>query len=379
MALINCFWSYAHDDQDHDGRILDLVKDVIGEFKAIMGEEVESYFLDIEQLKWGDEWPKKLDEYIANMPIFIPIITPTYFNKPYCTYELRTFITKLDEKLGKTHSSLMPILYIDVPEIRNDKCGNDLIRRISSTQYKDWTANRFEERTSKAYRIGVNEIAEALRAKSEEIEKIVPVPVSEEIPDDDEEDGILERMNNIDVSVQDVESTLLDATVTASEIAGIITQELDSFNQSKANKSASTLLSIFNRLSSKLVQPVEDMYDKALTFVNCLATLNSSVPALIQFMELMDSSDEEQRNSICRLRKSMLFAGESIRDLVDSISKNIDAIEPLAKMSRSLRPVIRKLVSAFNLMKEVLIAYEQGVKVLETWNLNCEDEIPRSD
>ena len=374
MALINCFWSYAHDDQDHDGRILDLVKDVIGEFKAIMGEEVESYFIDMEQLRWGDEWPKKLDEYIANMPILIPIITPTYFNKPNCTYELRTFITKLDEKLGKTHSSLMPILYIDVPDLRNDKCGDDLIRRISSTQYKDWTANRFEERTSKAYRIGVNEIAKALKAKNEEIEKFVPVPEPEEILEDDEEDGILEKFNYLDDGVQDVESTLHDATETASEIARIVTEELDVYNQNKATKSASSLLYIFNRLSTKLVEPVDDMYAKATTFADSMSLLNKSIPALIQFMELMDPSDLDQRKSICGLKRSMLSAGENIRNLADLISVNIDVVEPLAKMSRSLRPVIRKLVKSFNLMKEVLIAYEQSVKVLETWNIDCDDE-----
>lgn len=374
MALINCFWSYAHDDQDHDGRILNLVKDVIGEFKAIMGEEVESYFIDKEQLRWGDEWPKKLDEYIANMPILIPIITPTYFNKPNCTYELRTFITKLDEKLGKTHSSLMPILYIDVPDLRNDKCGDDLIRRISSTQFKDWTANRFEERTSKAYRIGVNEIAKALKAKNEEIEKFVPVPELEEILEDDEEDGILEKFNYLEDGVQDVESTLHDATETASEIARIVTEELDVYNQNKATKSASSLLYIFNRLSTKLVEPVDDMYAKATAFADSMSLLNKSIPALIQFMEFMDPSDLDQRKSICGLKRSMLSAGENIRNLADSISGNIDVVEPLAKMSRSLRPVIRKLVKSFNLMKEVLIAYEQAVKVLETWNIDCDDE-----
>lgn len=376
MALINCFWSYAHDDQDHDGRILDLVKDVIGEFTAITGEQVDSYFVDKQKLQWGDEWPKKLDEYIANMPIFIPIITPTYFNRPNCTYELRAFIKKLDERLGeKNNNALMPILYIDVPELRNAECGDELIQRIRKTQYYDWTANRFEERSSKSYRIGVHEIAKLLKEKNEAIEINIPIIDTYGSPEDDDEDGILDKINFIESDVQTVQSTLLDATETASEIARVITQELDSFNQSKANKSTSKLLSIFNRLSSKLVEPVDDMYDKAMTFVNSMATLNSSVPALIQFMELMDSSDEEQRNSICRLRRSMLFAGESIRELVDSISKNIDAIEPVAKMSRSLRPVIRKLVSAFNLMNEVLIAYEQGVKVLETWNITCEDEI----
>lgn len=381
MALINCFWSYAHDDQNHDGRILDLVKDVIGEFQAIVGERVESFFVDAEILNWGDDWPKKLDEYIASMPIFIPIITPTYFNKPNCTYELRTFISKLDEKFGKTQNSLMPILYIDVPELGNEKCSNDLIRRISTTQHIDWTTNRFEERSSKAYRIGVNEIAKALKLKNEEIEKSAPIIVVEKFSEgeDDEEEGILEKINYLELSVDDVKRTMFEATETATDIAHIITQELDVYNQNKTTKSTSTLLLIFTRLSTKLTEPVDVMNEKALCFVESMGVLNSSIPALIQLMELMDPSDENQRKSICNLKKSMLFAGENIKNLEESISKNIRIIEPFAKMSRSLRPVIRKLVKAFNLMNEVLIAYEQGIKVLKTWNIDCEDEVPKSE
>jgi hypothetical protein len=374
MALINCFWSYAHADQDHDKRILKLIEDIIGEFKAIVGEDVESYFVDKEQLRWGEEWPEKLDEYINNLPIFIPIITPTYFNKPNCTYELRTFITKLDGKLGEANNALMPILYIDVPELRDNEFSNDLIRRISKTQYIDWTSHRFEETSSKTYRIEVNKIAKALKTKNEEIERISSIPVVEEIPEDEEDDGILEKINLLEDGVQDVERTLFDATSTAEDIAMIITHELNQFTQSSTNKSTSALLSTFNRLSEKLVEPVDSMYENAIIFVDSMSLVNISVPALIQFMEFMDPSDSIQRKSICGVKRSMLSAGENIKKLANSISENIKVIEPFAKMSRSLRPVIRKLVKAFNLMNEVLIAYDQGVKALNTWVIDCDDE-----
>ncbi|NLO71883.1 MAG: TIR domain-containing protein [Porphyromonadaceae bacterium] len=375
MALINCFWSYAHSDQEHDGRILKLVEDVIGEFKAIVGEDVESYFVDKEKLRWGDDWPKELDKYIDNMPIFIPIITPAYFNRPSCTYELRSFISKLDERFGNENNSLMPIIYIDVPDLRNDQCNDELKQRISNTQYIDWTSNRFEETTSKAYRLGVHEIAKALRAKNEKIEKISIIPEINDASEDEEEVGILEKMSLLDVVAQDVINTMSDASTTAQSIAKIINEELDSFNQRSSNKNASVLLSTFNRLSDKLIEPVDDMYEKAEAFADKMSMLNSSVPALIQFMELMDPSDLEQRKSICNLKKSLLYAGENIKDLANSISKNIEVIEPFAKMSRSLRPIIRKLGKAFNLMTEVLIAYEQGVLVLETWDIDCDEEI----
>jgi hypothetical protein len=91
-------------------------------------------------------------------------------------------------------------------------------------------------------------------------------------------------------------------------------------------------------------------------------------------MEFMDPSDSIQRKSICGVKRSMLSAGENIKKLANSISENIKVIEPFAKMSRSLRPVIRKLVKAFNLMNEVLIAYDQGVKALNTWVIDCDDE-----
>lgn len=377
-VLINCFWSYAHDDEEHDGRILTLINDVTNEFSAIVGEPVGKYFVDRENLKWGDLWKEKIDQSIAALPIFIPIITPTYFNRPYCTYELKTFLSRLDDEFGSTHCALLPILYIDIPEFSSDDTEDELINRIKKTQWFDWRKLRFAERHSSEYRIGLNEIAVKLKQKNTELEKYLlskGAKAAEETEvlvtnKDSDKEGFFEIAISMQDTIVDVQSSLERATDAAETISTIIDEDFTNKLETQ-NKPHSAILYLLNSLAIKLDNPVETLYQEATIFSTKMGELNFSLPIFIDGLQTIDTPEAPQKETICSLWNSMLSLRDIFSNLKFSIDSAIQGSEGIAKLSSTIRQPLRKQNKALNLMIEAFINYEQMIDSLEFLNAQC--------
>src|SRR4051812_29292169 len=100
------------------GRVVQLAKDIVAHYEALTAEKIE-LFLDRDDLRWGDQWRDKIDESLANVAFFIPVVTPRYFTRVECRHELQFFANRT-EKLG-IRALILPILYIDVPGLREDE------------------------------------------------------------------------------------------------------------------------------------------------------------------------------------------------------------------------------------------------------------------
>lgn len=138
------FWSYVHQDDDDDfGRIVELGRDVVAGMRMATGESVE-VFLDRDSLSWGQRWRSIVDEGLAQVAFFIPVLTPRYFASAECRRETRTFAQKATD-LGVTEL-IMPLLYVDVPELHEDSPSDDLAVQMKAFQWEDWRDLRFEER-----------------------------------------------------------------------------------------------------------------------------------------------------------------------------------------------------------------------------------------
>jgi hypothetical protein len=83
------FWSYVHaDDAAEGGRITDLARHLQAQYEMLTGDALV-LFLDRDALKWGDEWRNKVDESLAGIAFFIPLMTPRYFLSAECRRELQ--------------------------------------------------------------------------------------------------------------------------------------------------------------------------------------------------------------------------------------------------------------------------------------------------
>jgi len=73
------FWSYARaDDEAESGRIVALARHLQEEYALLTGDALD-LFVD-RDLAWGEEWRSRIDEALAGVTFFIPVVTPRFFD-----------------------------------------------------------------------------------------------------------------------------------------------------------------------------------------------------------------------------------------------------------------------------------------------------------
>lgn len=140
------FMSYDRQDDD-DRRLSELRTRLSGEVAAQLGEPFP-IFQDREDIAWGEQWQKRIDESLDNVTFLIPIVTPRFFRSRDCRAELERFL-KREQKLGRG-DLILPVYYIDAP-ILNDpakRSKDTLADVIHNRQYSDWRPLRFKPFTS---------------------------------------------------------------------------------------------------------------------------------------------------------------------------------------------------------------------------------------
>jgi cobaltochelatase CobT len=93
------FFSYVHfDDETDGGRLTEFRKRLSAEVRVQTGEEFP-IFQD-KDLKWGENWKKRIDESLDSTTFFIPVITPSFFNSQPCLDELERFLEREKKLVG---------------------------------------------------------------------------------------------------------------------------------------------------------------------------------------------------------------------------------------------------------------------------------------
>ena len=140
------FLSYARQDDRHEqGRITHLREQIQGEFELQTGIELR-IFQDTDGLRGGDIWRSRIADALSSAQIFIPIITPSFFNSGPCREELENFRSQNTD----SQTRIIPIRYVDLPNwvVRSDPLAGTLadFHRI------DFRHARFFEYDSPDYR-----------------------------------------------------------------------------------------------------------------------------------------------------------------------------------------------------------------------------------
>ena len=84
------FWSYARlDDMPPKNKVSSLRKAFQTTLSQTIGKKSEVFF-DHDSLNWGIKWREEIERSIKECDGFIAIVTPSYFNRRMCIYELQT-------------------------------------------------------------------------------------------------------------------------------------------------------------------------------------------------------------------------------------------------------------------------------------------------
>ncbi|MFT6774440.1 MAG: parallel beta-helix repeat protein [Paracoccaceae bacterium] len=171
MAITG-FWSYARGDDDHlDHELTQLRKRIAGEVSMLLGRDVDM-FQDILDLRTGDRWEDKLRGAVASSAFLMPVLTPRYFNRPWCREETLTFLRLAKEK--GVEPLIFPIRFVEY----DAEDGCEVRTELSRFQYKDFAGWRFESDPTERSRM-VNSVGKHIKARLKAIAPLAvpPAPV----------------------------------------------------------------------------------------------------------------------------------------------------------------------------------------------------------
>ncbi len=135
-------FSYSHTDDEYHRNILTIMASVMNEAVHIHSgrRDVLEVVYDLRNIDVGDEWKNRIDLMIGEARIFIPILSPSYFESDECMDELRKFLAHLEN--DEKRRVIMPIRFVDFDTslLEQDTAASKLLQR----QHVDWTWLRFK-------------------------------------------------------------------------------------------------------------------------------------------------------------------------------------------------------------------------------------------
>jgi len=375
------FWSYVHDDDEAEGgRIHRLARDIVAQYEMLTGETI-SLFIDIDVLRWGDDWQNKIGLNLELVAFFIPVMTPRYFLSPQCRRELQFFARRATKSGNK--GLILPLLYVDVPGIHDERPTDDLITLVKTFQWVDWQSLRFSEVTSEVYRKGVYQLVTGLVEANNEAEKIPAAFASNESETVDESvddsPGSIDLLANSEEKLNKTPKTLSAIGQDIGIIGQMMHEATGEIRQADSQgKGFAGRLIIARRLTHHLTEPTNHIWSLSNEFASQLHDVDEGFRVIIERApaEIMD--DTESKDNFCTFIKSVRNLNDSSNVSLESIQEMIKAIEPLEKMSRDLRPVLRRLRQGLTILVESTAVISEWVHLIESSGVDCGDTDSRT-
>ena len=159
-------------------------------------------FQDTDDIKYGDNWKRRLQSALNDAKYLLPVITPSFFNSEPCREELSRFLEK-SKGLGRD-DLVVPILFLDTPALGNveRKSKDSLIEAINQSQWADWRAHEDKIAIDQNFHSDINRLAQRLVEKiieddSAESSKIPTLPKITHLDDVQKERGKIFPGHNV--------------------------------------------------------------------------------------------------------------------------------------------------------------------------------------
>lgn len=362
MQQIQGFISYSHKDNSHHF-IESLKNELCAEFNIITGDELQ-IFIDKDDLQWGDHWENKIENGILTANFFIPIISQNYFKSESCVQELRLFFANTGEDTAR--QLILPIKYTDIDE--NDLTTNsDLLSKVFSYQYEDWSLTRFCSPGEKEYRLAIHKMALRLRnANRVLLERLTndtspnvnscPNITTKELPGKEADNNYfyLECIDEVpewSFKLTEELNALSEETNNLTAVANDGTRQLDSLG---TNKNSKNILNITANMGSRL-NGIADHFDQhSQACANLIYDFDPKMNCIIEYF-----SQNENKESI-EASKQILTMADATKESMAKFDKLEQVLEKTERISRPLYKPLRKI-------RESLLVCNGAFKLVVGW------------
>jgi transcriptional regulator with XRE-family HTH domain len=352
VADASGFWSYVHkDDLAERGRISQLARDVVGQYEMITGETIQ-LFLDRDSIEWGDEWRAVIDSSLASVAFFIPVLTPRYFQSAECRRELGLFARRA-KNLG-AEELVLPLKYVEAAVLDEDPPVDEAAALVRSFQWQDWTQLRFAAPESSEYRSAVAKLAARLAEANARVDKAdlssAALAYAEEI--DSDGGGIIDRIAEAEHALPQWVDTLNQMAEDIQKLGELLQTAIEEFAQSDARQGGfAGRLAVIRRLVGELDPLSKKMEGQGNEYSAQLGAVDDGIRLLIDRAGNSDLEPAEHEMA-CDFFRSIRELVRAADEGLGNLSELIDGMLPAEKMSRDLRPPLRRLRQTLTLMME---------------------------
>lgn len=365
------FWSYVQEDDAGDGgRVLDLATDLRTQYRMQTAENLE-LFVDRDSAKWGEEWNELISDAIAGTTFFIPVITPSYFRSNACRQELLKFVREAD-RVG-LQRLLMPVYWITVPALENDGINStdEAVRAVARHQWRDLRDIRLEDRSSSHYRKAVNDLAGDIAGRASEVASSIddlaagPSGAKDRsIDSEGDELGVLDRLVDGDEAMEAITGVMSRIGEDVELVGGMASSAAEEIQAAQARgQGTKRALSITERFASELNEPASRIEERGQEYADLLVRMDSSIQTRFEILEEQNGPlTDEQIDYLAELED----LARNADDALDALEELVRSIDPIAKVSRSLRAPVRR-------MREGLQGVLDGRAVMAGWGKRAED------
>lgn len=377
------FWSYTHADDEADGgRIQRLAKLLKDEFGIQTGAELD-LFVDREALRWGEQWRERIEQELAQVTFFIPLITPRYFESAECRRELLRF-SGYARSLG-AEQLLMPILYADVPGLQDDEPADEAVALVKRMQRVDWRDLRLCDEASSDHRRAVaglatrlREIAEKPPSPPEPPEPAGPRPPDAGTPragagagmpatgagpaekpeDPGEEPGYIELLAEGEAALPRLVTTIEAMQPAMEKLTRVTTEATERMQQPDVQRRGyAGVLRVTKQFARDLADPARRILELGHAYVAELVQVDPAILTMLRFAEEDPTTFRETSGDFfVGLRQLGETSTESVRVLGELAS----IIEQNERFSSDLRPPLRSV-------REGLQGFLDGQAVIDEW------------
>lgn len=360
MENLQAFWSYVHDDDVAErGRLTVLAEDVGKQFEMLTAEKL-SLFVDKDQIAWGENWKDKIDFGLASVAYFIAIITPRYFLSPECRRELQTFSERATA-LG-LKELVLPIIYVDVPEIRSGAPADNLVAMVQTYQWEDWREIRFSDLDSGQYRKAVFDLASKLADANRRVERFRgPIPSEPTTANLDPDDlpGILDVVAKTEEAFPLFAKTLSGLTTDIGQIGQIFSEATEEMNRDPALASSfAARLSFARTVSERLREPIERVWANGQDYVRLLNDIDEGLRFVIEVSPAEVNSGTASVTDVREFFATIHQLSDTGREAMTGVRSLREAVFPLDHISRDLRAVLRRLGQGLTIILETADVFE---------------------
>ncbi|MEW6403675.1 MAG: hypothetical protein AB1649_17915, partial [Chloroflexota bacterium] len=317
-----------------------------------------------------------LDSNLISVAFFIPVITPRYLQSVECRREIQSFVLRASN-LG-IRELVLPLIYVDVPDLNNAASTDEVMRIINTYQWKDWRDLRFFDVTSGEYRRAVAEIASRLVEVNQPIEKEAAVTVkgveTATIEPEESTPGFIDRLSNYEETLKTSPKTMEAITAEVQLIGQIMTEGTADIKRANSQgKGFSARLAISRRVATRLNEPVEHIWTLANTYASQINTVDDGLRIILQRAQVEAAESPEKKAAYCRFFESVRKMAAATQEALRSGQGMFNAVGQLENMSRDMRPVVKRLKQGLAIQLESMEISKEWVPLIEATGITCDD------